>query len=123
MRFVPLILFGVVMNALGQLFLKKASLDVGEIGVSSGIGTTASKLASAPWLWCGLVSYVLSFVIWLVVLSRVDVSYAFPFFSVGYVVVAIAGHAFFDETISTTRMAGIAIICLGVVVLATSSSP
>jgi multidrug transporter EmrE-like cation transporter len=121
MRFVPFILLGVGMNALGQLFLKQAVLDTGAIGSSSGIGSTASKLATAPWLWCGLVSYALSFVIWLVVLSRVDVSYAFPFFSVGYVVVAIAGRVVFDEVISASRMVGITIICLGVVVLAAGS--
>lgn len=122
MRFVPLILAGVVMNSLGQLFLKQAVSEVGEIDMSSGVGSAASKLAGAPWIWLGLVSYVLSFVIWLLVLSRVDVSYAFPFFSVGYVVVAIAGHRYFGETISTGRAAGIGIICLGVVVLASSSS-
>ena len=122
MRHLPLILVGVTMNALGQLFLKKGVVEAGESGLtSSGLGPAATRLASAPWVWFGLASYVLSFVIWVVVLSHVDVSFAFPFFSVGYIIVAVAGHVSFDETVSITRMVGIGIICCGVVVLASSS--
>ena len=119
MRFVPLILAGVLANALGQVLLKRGMLDVGRFEFSaSNIAPISSRIAGTPSIWLGLGCYVLSFTLWLMVLSRVDVSYAFPFMSLGYVVTTIAGHRYFDETISATRLVGIALICVGVVVLA-----
>lgn len=56
----------------------------------------------------------------MLVLSRVDVSAAYPFLSVGYIIAAVGGWLFFAEQISGQRMLGIALICVGVVFIARS---
>jgi multidrug transporter EmrE-like cation transporter len=54
------------------------------------------------------------------VLSRVEVSFAYPFLSIGYVVVAIVGYYFFNESLTLTRILGILIICVGVYLISRS---
>jgi multidrug transporter EmrE-like cation transporter len=56
----------------------------------------------------------------MLVLSRVEVSFAYPFLSVGYIVTAVAGYAVFNEQLSLTKIMGIALICLGVILIAGS---
>ena len=62
----------------------------------------------------GLGCYGVSVVVWLMVLSRVDVSYAYPMLSVGYIVAALAGKIFFGESVDLVRWTGITTICIGV---------
>jgi len=57
---------------------------------------------------------------WLVVLSRVDVSIAYPMVSLGYIITVILGKVLFNETVTAQRMLGVAIICLGVLIVARS---
>lgn len=116
-----LILTGVLLNAVAQLALKASVRDVGEIGlVLSGSGGVALRLLSEPWLWVGMFCYGISVIVWILALSRVDVSIAYPMLSIGYVVNAVAAWAWFGEALSLARVGGIGIIILGVFVLARS---
>lgn len=114
-RYLPLILTGVLLNAAAQLALKKGMTDIGRFTFSiENIWPIFIKAGLNPFVLAGLVCYVISVVVWLLVLSRVEVSYAYPLLSVGYIVTAFAGYIFFNEGIGPTRWAGIVIICLGV---------
>ncbi len=116
-----LILTGVLLNAVAQLALKASVSDMGAIQLSVGnIMPVTLRLASEPWLWLGLSCYVVSVVIWILALSRVDVSIAYPMLSIGYVVNAFAAWALFGEMLSAGRIGGIGIILIGVYVLARS---
>ncbi|HEB57438.1 MAG TPA: 4-amino-4-deoxy-L-arabinose transferase [Gammaproteobacteria bacterium] len=116
-----LILTGVLLNAVAQLALKASVTDMGAIQLSMGnIMPVTLRLASEPWLWLGLFCYGISVIIWILALSRVDVSIAYPMLSIGYVVNAFAAWALFGEMLSTGRIAGIGIIIIGVYVLARS---
>jgi len=77
-------------------------------------GPVFLAVAASPYILAGLVCYVVSVVVWMLVLSRVEVSYAYPLLSIGYIVTAFAGRIFFDEAFGMTRWAGIVVICLGV---------
>jgi len=117
-----LVLTGVMLNAVAQLLLKAGS------GVLAGIefrAANAMAIASRLVLnWPiigGLACYAISVVVWILALSRVEVSIAYPMLSVGYVVNAVAAWWLFDENLSATRIAGIGIILIGVWVLARSS--
>jgi multidrug transporter EmrE-like cation transporter len=55
-----------------------------------------------------------------VVLSRVDLSYAYPFLSLAYVVVTAYAYFVFSENVSHLRIAGIALICVGTVLVSRS---
>ena len=110
-----LILFGVLLNAAAQLALKQGMRQIGHFDfVVQNIGHVFFAVAANAYIWAGLCCYVVSVGIWLLVLSRVEVSYAYPFLSVGYIVTACAGWFFFQENLSITRLLGIVVICFGV---------
>lgn len=114
-RYLPLILAGVLLNAAAQLALKQGMRSVGHFAFRlENAPRVILAVAGEPFILSGLICYIISVIIWLLVLSRVSVSYAYPLLSVGYVVTALADRFFFHETISLTRWAGIAVICLGV---------
>jgi drug/metabolite transporter (DMT)-like permease len=77
----------------------------------------AIQLFSNPYLWSGLSCYALSIGLWLAVLSKVQVSLAYPMLSVGYIIAAMLGYVFLHESLSLHRMLGIGVICLGVVLI------
>jgi len=78
----------------------------------------ALRLGSEPWLWLGLGCYAVSVVVWILALSRVEVSIAYPMLSIGYVVNALAAWAWLGESMNLAKVGGIGIIILGVFVLA-----
>jgi multidrug transporter EmrE-like cation transporter len=116
-----LILVGVLLNAAAQLLLKVGASAVGPIGGMNGLRNAAIPLAMQPSIWGGLACYAISVVVWVVALSRVDVSLAYPILSIGYVVNAFVAMFFLNETVSPMRWAGIAVILLGVGLVAQSS--
>jgi multidrug transporter EmrE-like cation transporter len=118
-----LILAGVLLNATAQLLLKAGagSLEGIELRASNALAIAGRLLQSAPIL-AGLTCYVLSVVVWILALARVEVSVAYPMLSIGYVVNALAAWWLFGENLSGVRVAGIGIILLGVWLVARSSA-
>ena len=115
------IVTGVLLNALAQLLLKAGTKSVGAIHLPMdnwfAIGL---KVATQLPIIGGLTCYVLSVVLWIIALSRVDVSIAYPMLSLGYVVTAVGAWYFFGEAVSLQRMAAIVVILIGVALLARS---
>jgi len=119
MRHLPLILFGVLLNAMAQLLLKQGMLRIGSFQLDTATLTSiVPKIMTSPFIWAGLLSYIVSVVAWLIVLSRVDVSYAYPMVSLGYVFATLVAWAAFGEQVSLTRLVGILIVCIGVYIIA-----
>ena len=115
MNYLPLIMLGVMLNAAAQLFLKEGMRRIGHFEfVWANIVPIGIMVAGNLFILAGLVCYVVSVVVWLLVLSRVEVSFAYPLMSVGYIVNAVAGYYLFQENLSLTRITGILIICVGV---------
>ncbi len=116
---------GVVLNALAQLLLKAGATSVGKITLSADIPTlarTAFTLAFQPAILGGLGCYVVSVVLWVVALSRLEVSVAYPLVSIGYVINALLAWWLLGETLNPQRWLGIAVIIVGVVLVARSAS-
>lgn len=116
-----LILLGVLLNAAAQLLLKAGTMAVGRFEFSAAnIVPVGMKLAFEPHILGGIACYVVSLVVWIMGLSRVEVSIAYPMLSIGYVLNAIAAWYLFGESVTATRLAGIGIIILGVYIVARS---
>ena len=116
-----LVMTGVLLNAIAQLALKASVSDTGIINLDmQSLLTSAGSLASNLWLWLGLICYAISVVVWILALSRVDVSIAYPMLSFGYIVNAVAAWQLFGEPMSLGKVVGIGIIIVGVYVLARS---
>jgi multidrug transporter EmrE-like cation transporter len=121
-RYLPLILLGVLLNAAAQLSLKQGMRTIGHFAFSlENILPIGTKVLINPFVLTGLLCYVISVIVWLMALSRVEVSYAYPLLSVGYIVTAFAGQFFFQEALGPVRWAGIMVICLGVFLVTRSA--
>jgi len=115
------LMLGVCLNAAAQLLLKAGTNAVGQFEFSAGnILPVGMKLALEPHILGGLACYVVSVAVWIIGLSRVEVSIAYPMLSVGYVLNAIAAWYLFGEAVSVSRLAGIGIIIIGVYIVARS---
>ncbi len=114
MRYLPLILFGVMLNAVAQLVLKEGMRRIGYFAFDwANVVPIGLRIVFNPFVFGGLVIYVVSFVVWLLVLSRVQVSFAYPMLSLGYIMNAVASYYLFQETLSPVRIAGIFVIVFG----------
>jgi multidrug transporter EmrE-like cation transporter len=105
-----LLLIGVLLNAAAQLLLK-AGTNAMPLGL---------RLAIEPHILAGLAFYAVSVVVWVIALSRVPVSIAYPMLSIGYVVNAIAAWQLLGESLSALRLGGIGVIIAGVFMVARS---
>lgn len=116
-----LVLAGVVLNAIAQLFLKAGATRLGpiEFALSNSWDMMIKITANLPIL-CGLTCYVVSVLIWIVALSRVEVSIAYPMLSIGYVINAALAWWLFGEVVSIQRLVGIGVIIVGVAIVAQS---
>ena len=116
-----LLMTGVLLNAAAQLLLKAGTNAVGRFEFSvENILPVGMKLALEPHIAGGLACYVVSVAVWIVGLSRVPVSIAYPMLSVGYIVNAIAAWYLFGESITAQKMIGIGFIVCGVFLVARS---
>lgn len=116
-----LILTGVLLNAAAQLLLKAGTNQLGVISFTrDNIFSLGWQIGTQPHIFGGLTCYVISVVVWIMALSRVEVSIAYPMLSIGYVVNAIAAWWLFGEALSMMRMSGIGVIVVGVYIVARS---
>jgi drug/metabolite transporter (DMT)-like permease len=117
----PLIFFGVILNTTAQLMLKMGMERIGQFDFTlSKLLQVGLQVAYNPFILAGLFSYVFSVAVWLLVLSRVDVSFAYPMVSLGYILNAVTAYYLLGENLSVMRLSGIFIILLGVYLVARS---
>jgi drug/metabolite transporter (DMT)-like permease len=100
--------------------MRKGMLKVGEISFTQNILKMLPVMAGNIFLWLAIFCYCISIFLWMLVLSKVEVSFAYPFLSVGYVISAVIGYFFMGEALTFVRIAGIAVICFGVFLIARS---
>lgn len=116
------ILVSVVGGAVGQILLKKGMNNMGELTITGNqVLTILWKMATNPYVVIGLAIYVTGTFFWLVGLSRVDLSFAYPFASLSYVLMFLASWLILGEHITVSRVIGTIIICAGVFIVARGS--
>ncbi|MBM4284437.1 MAG: 4-amino-4-deoxy-L-arabinose transferase [Deltaproteobacteria bacterium] len=116
-----LILLDVTLNVAGQLSLKHGMSRVGHFAISlPNLPAVFLQAAVNPFVLLGLLCYGMGFMVWLIVLAKAEVSYAYPMISLGYVFTALLAWQLFGEAVTLTRMSGILLTCLGVFIIAQS---
>jgi drug/metabolite transporter (DMT)-like permease len=118
-----LILFVSVVFAFGgQLMLKSAMNEIGHIGVQElgSPGSTVARAAREPRLWTGLGLFGVSALFWLVVLSRVPLSVAYPSVGMSYVFVVLFSRLWLHEHVPPLRWVGASIVVVGIVIVGLS---
>jgi drug/metabolite transporter (DMT)-like permease len=109
----------VVLGALGDLMLSSGMKTVGSVepGPPAVLARSLVRVITNAEIWLGIASLLLMFVCTLVLLSKVDYSYAQPASAIGYALVALLGYLVLGEAVTASRWAGIGCICLGVVLV------
>lgn len=105
------------LGACAQVFLKRG---VGHQQISGGAGSYLALLRSG-WVWAWGLCFVFATALWMTAISTMQVSYAFPLLSIGYLVVAVLSMVFLKEKIPASRWAAIGVITLGVALIFRSS--
>jgi len=116
-----MLMTGVLLNAGAQLLLKAGTNVLGVITLTrDGWFDTLVKMATQGYFVLGAACYAVSILVWILGLSRVPVSIAYPLLSVGYIINAVAAHYLFGESVTLTRWLGIGFIVVGVWLVARS---
>lgn len=136
---VALIAVTIPMGILGQLFFKagmnkKANKDrvrfIGEAAADLKSGKLKSAVSGikhtllmfiSPLVLVGLGCYGLSTVLWLVLLTKVPLSFLYPMLSFGYVIILLLGKFMFKENVTLVRWYGVLLICFGIVMIYSES--
>ena len=103
-------------SSTGDILLSKGMKQVGSVSVASPalLGMAFLHTVTNGLVWLGIGSFLVFFVCYMLVLSWADYSYVLPVSAVGYAVVPFLGYIVLGETVTSTRWAGVAFICLGV---------
>jgi drug/metabolite transporter (DMT)-like permease len=115
------ILISVSAGAVGQILLKQGMRVMGTVTLLPGeLPGLVLKIITSPYLVLGLALYVGATLFWLAALSRVELSFAYPFVSLSYVVMLLASWQLFQEDLSAVRLIGTLVIILGVFMISRS---
>ena len=117
MSVLVLIAISVALSVAGQLVLKKGMSQIGQIAVKDLLTEKIFSILTNPFVISGVVFYGISWFLWIVILSRADLSFAYPMLSIGYILVAILSWIFFKEQLTAMKISGIALITIGVILL------
>jgi len=121
MKYIVFIMFTVLTNAAAQLMLKQGMLSLGPLTFTADTALMrVFQILFNPWVFAGLSVFAISMASHLYVLSKVELSFAYPFLSLAYVAVAVFAYFVFSEDLNAWRIAGIAFICVGTVLIAQS---
>ncbi len=117
---IAMILLSVGLAAVAQLALKTGMNGVNdEIApeVFSINGPSLRALVAQPFVWGGLLLFGLSAIVWLAVLSRASLSFAYPFAALTYVMILLFDHFVLEEQVPAARWAGVAFIGAGIILI------
>jgi multidrug transporter EmrE-like cation transporter len=109
-----LLLVSVIFAVAGQLTLKSAMDSVGRIGKGSQLSDTLLRAIKEPLLWMGLAVFGISALFWLVVLSRVKLSVAYPIVGISYIMIVLLARFRLHEHVPTLRWIGVTVIAIGI---------
>lgn len=117
-----MLLTAVVLNTAAQFVLKSGARQLSEVAASAPWHYLLWSAASNSHLLIGLALYVASFGLWIAVLSKLDVSVAYPMLSLGYVLAVAIAYFWHGEPLTVSKVTGVALIVAGVYFLSQAPS-
>jgi multidrug transporter EmrE-like cation transporter len=115
-----LVLGSVALNAAAQLLIRAGMLKIGNTTSGASLVKAIPEMLTNWQLWLAMIFYGISILTWMMALSKFEVSFAYAFLSLGFVLVTLCGYLFFGENVGALRLAGIGLICAGVLLVARS---
>jgi len=117
MEVLLLVLISVLLGVFGQLSLKKGMDNIGNIEIQDLFSSRIFLIAKEKFVIIGITLYAVATLLWLVILSKAELSFAYPLLAIGYVLIAIFSKIFFNENLTAIRFLGILLISIGVFLL------
>jgi multidrug transporter EmrE-like cation transporter len=111
-----LLLVAICFSITGELFFKSSMNQIG-LFTWSNFFPTIRRILTYPRIWLGFTFFGIGAMFWLSVLSRVNLSWAYPMLSIGYILLLIFSALFLKEHVSLIRWVGALVICLGIVLV------
>jgi drug/metabolite transporter (DMT)-like permease len=117
--YLGLILVTVGLAVAGELLFKTGAMQIQSLDLSSLSSALGGffRIVTTPAILLGFCCYGIGAVLWILVLTRLDLSYAYPMYALMYAIIPLAAHFVFREQIPLARWAGIALIVAGVLVV------
>jgi multidrug transporter EmrE-like cation transporter len=116
-----LILLSVTSGVAGQTAIKLGVSQPGAPDAAGGLLSLIWLIVRSPWVLLGLLLYALGALAWIAVLARLDLSIAYPFLALNFVLVTLSSRVFLGETVPALRWLGILVICAGIFLVARST--
>lgn len=107
-----MLFFAILCSVVGQVLLKFGMNQLG--GMDAISLSVVFKMVFNPLVFSGMVCYGIGFIAYFFSLSKLDQSFAYPMFSMGYVLVAVFNWTVMREPFTMTRLAGVLVILAGV---------
>jgi multidrug transporter EmrE-like cation transporter len=107
----------ILLTVYGHLIIKWQVLGAGAFPAAAGDKVWfLAKLLVNPWVVSALAALLLAAVAWMAAMTKLDLSHAYPFTSLAFVLILLASAIFFHEPVTGPKIAGIALVCLGIAV-------
>lgn len=123
MQYWWLIALSISSGVAGQTMIKLGVTRPSAVSESANLVGLILMILQSPLILGGLVLYGVGALAWIAVLARMDLSYAYPFLALNFVLITLISRVALGETIPTSRWIGIAVICLGIVLIARAGQP
>ena len=115
-----LIVSSVLLNCIAQVLMRCGMLSVGSVTLKT-LANNLLNIATNYYIWAAMICFCGSVVLWLIVLSKLPVSFAYPWQSLGIVITALLGYSLLGERFDLLKVIGIVLIGIGIVVLSRSN--
>jgi uncharacterized membrane protein len=117
---IAVIVLTVILSVVAQICVKSGINHLGSIDFDTGVLSAYARVFFTPLVLVGTLVYVVSILLWLYSLSKVDLSFAYPFAALSHVLIALASWLLLGEQVPLQRWIGILVICVGLVVVSRS---
>ena len=119
MKYKILLILGILIGTAGQLIMKQGVNALGGVHISPAtLPTELLRMFTNPYVLIGLVFAGLSFVLWIAVISNLELSFAYPFVATSYIIILLFGYLIYHENVNLLRIGGVALIGAGVILIA-----
>ncbi|TFW16028.1 EamA family transporter [Duganella callida] len=113
------IVLTIALTVFGQIAIKMQVVKAGALPAAGGDKLLfLLKLLLNPWIIAAFAAAFLASVSWMGAMSKFELSHAYPFMALNFVIVLLLSAWLFNEPLSVARMAGVALICIGTVIAA-----
>lgn len=120
MQYWWLILLSILSGVAGQTVIKMGVSQPGASEAASGLFSLVNMIVRSPLVLLGLMLYGIGALAWIAVLSRVNLSVAYPFLALNFILVTLSSLLFLGESIPGLRWVGVLVICGGILLVARS---